>query len=75
MRSFVVTHVLGTSVPCLEILHRIFPIEAVLAIPYSADKGAVEELRAAGIEVIAPATIADVHRATGEVLQRILGQT
>jgi hypothetical protein len=26
-RSFVVTHVLGTSVPYLEIINRIFPIE------------------------------------------------
>lgn len=71
-RSFVVTHVLETSVPFLDIIHRTFPIEAVLAIPYSAEKSAVEEIRAAGIEVIAPATIPDAHRAAGAVLQRIL---
>ena len=74
-RSFLVTHVLGTSVPYLDILHRIFPIEAVLAIPYSADRSAVEEIRAAGIEVIAPATIPDAHRAAGDTLQRLLGRS
>src|SRR4051812_20111911 len=71
-RSFLVTHVLETAVPYLEIVHEAFPIEAVVAIPYSAEKSAVSALRATGIEVVTPTSIAEAHHTAGDMLQRAL---
>jgi adenosylhomocysteinase len=61
-RSFLVTHVLTTAVKYITLLHDVYPVEAVVAIPYSSEKEAVEILRRAGINVIEPATVGDVSR-------------
>lgn len=68
VRSFLATHVLETAVRYITVLHDVYPVEAVVAIPYSSEKRAVEALRRAGIRVIEPATVGDVSRVAGEAL-------
>lgn len=59
VRSVLVAHVLHTAVDFVETVNSTFPVQAVIAVPYSADLGAVEELRSRGYKVVVPDSVPD----------------
>lgn len=59
VHSVLVAHVLHTAVEYVETVHSIFPVQSVIAVPYSADMEAVEELRRRGFKVIVPDSVPD----------------
>ncbi|WP_145144453.1 NAD(P)-dependent oxidoreductase [Roseomonas gilardii] len=58
-RSILITHVLRTAVAYVDIVNSVYPIAAVVAIPYSADTRAVKALRDRGYEVVLPKDVPD----------------
>lgn len=59
VHSVLVAHVLHTAIEFIETVHSIFPVQSVIAVPYSADMEAVEELRSRGFKVIVPDSVPD----------------
>lgn len=66
-RSVLCTHLLHTAIDYVEIINRVYPVYAVIAIPYSADAEAVDALRQKGFKVIIPESVADTFVKTQEV--------
>jgi adenosylhomocysteinase len=62
VRSLLVTHLLETAVPYVMTVHEIYPVEAVIAIPYSSERSAIDALRRAGLRVIEVPYVAEVGR-------------
>jgi adenosylhomocysteinase len=62
VRSLLMTHVLETSVPYIKTVHEVYPIDAVMAIPYSSQRSAIEELQRAGILIRTPSSIPEAFR-------------
>lgn len=59
VRTVLVAHVLHTAIEFVETVNSIFPVEAVVAVPYSADLNAVETLKSMGYKVIVPDSVPD----------------
>lgn len=59
VRCVLITHVLHTAVEYVELVNQAFPVEAIVAVPYSADLAAVEELRRRGFTVSVPDDVPD----------------
>ena len=74
IRSVLVAHVLHTAIEFVEAVNSVFPVESVIAVPYSADADAVEELRTRGFNVIVPdsvsSTFTDAFDATKAALEK-----
>lgn len=58
-RSVLITHVLPTAVAYVNAVHQVFPVQTVIAIPYSADQTAIKQLQANGHHVVVPSSVAD----------------
>jgi adenosylhomocysteinase len=56
-RSVLITHVLHTAVEYVELIHQVYPVARIVAVPYSADPWALKALRARGFDVILPASV------------------
>lgn len=72
--SILVTHVLRTAVEYVNLVNEIFPVKTVIAIPYSSEQSAIQELREFGFNVIVPDSVKDTFRkaftSVTEVLRR-----
>lgn len=58
VQSVLITHVLRTAVAYIEAVHSVFPVASVVAIPYSANTDAVAMLKAKGLKVVVPPSVA-----------------
>lgn len=74
-RSILITHVLETAVAYVEAVHSVFPVTAIVAIPYSASPSAVQLLREKGFLVVVPASIADTFSESERVVTAALAET
>lgn len=57
VRSVLVAHVLHTAIEFIEGINSVYPVEEVVAVPYSADLAAIEILRDRGFKVTLPDTV------------------
>jgi hypothetical protein len=60
VQSVVITHVLPAAIEYILTVHEVFPIKAVVAVPYSADRRAVDVLTKRGLRVVTPPSIDDM---------------
>lgn len=75
VNSVVITHVLPTSEEYLDLINQIFPIQLVIAIPYSADKETLERIKKKGILVYLPLSVEDVFMQAGPMVEEILASS
>lgn len=71
-RGGLVTHVLPTAVGYIEALNRVFPLEFVIAIPYSSDPHSVKKLKDSGIRVYEPASAEEIFFEARRVVEEAL---
>ncbi|MBI4090845.1 MAG: hypothetical protein HY422_02375 [Candidatus Komeilibacteria bacterium] len=57
-----ITHVLPTSVDFIEALNKLFPVQRIIAIPYSYDRSAVAALRKKNFRVLIPKSLHETFR-------------
>ena len=73
VRSVLITHVLHTAVEYVELVNKTYPVAGVVAVPYSADGQAIDELRGKGFDVVLPASVPDTFVKAREVTINALG--
>ena len=54
-----ITHLFPTSFAYIQLINKIFPVDLVIAIPYSAHSETIEKIRKEQIEVVVPNSIED----------------
>lgn len=74
-RSVLITHVLPTSESYIDLVHTIFPVELVIAIPYSADLETIHRLEERGIKVYLPKSISEIFLQAGPTVEELLQQS
>ncbi len=72
IHSVVITHVMPTSVNYIEMIHQVFPLQLVIAIPYSADLSTLEYLKNKRINCYLPSTIDETFNNSGKLVEEIL---
>ena len=75
IRSVLVAHVLHTAVEYVEVINSVFPISAIIAVPYSADGDAVAALRQKGFNVVVPNDVPDTYVKAFEESKKALEET
>ncbi len=70
--SVLITHVLPTAESYIHLVHEVFPVTLVIAIPYSADLLTIKALREKGIPVYLPEGIDEAFLYSGKKIQEIL---
>ncbi|MCD4646983.1 hypothetical protein AR454_08165 [Bacillus mycoides] len=71
LKSIIITHVMPTTVNYLLFINKIWPIEAVVGIPYSLDLKTVEELKKHGIRVETPEIIESVPKTAIKIIESL----
>lgn len=71
-RSVLITHVLPTAVPYIQLVNEIFPVSLVIAIPYSADAMTLEALEKSGIPTYLPDSVEKAFLEAGPQVEAIL---
>lgn len=75
VRCVLVTHVHRQALGYVLTLNEVYPVESIVAIPYSADPAAVSDLRDHGFEVVVPGDVADTFAAAAEVCEKGLARS
>lgn len=73
-RCVLITHVLSTAENYIRLVHEVFPIALVIAIPYSANLSTIRSLQESGIPVYLPGSIDEAFLHAGEKIIQILEQ-
>lgn len=67
-----ITHVLPTAENYVKLIHEVFKVVLVIAIPYSSDILTIERLRSFGIPVYLPKSIEETFQCSGQKILNIL---
>lgn len=70
--SILILHVLPTAESFIELVHSIFPVVLIIAIPYSADIPTIHRLREKGINVFLPSSVTEAFLLAGPKVEEIL---
>lgn len=68
-QSFLITHLLPTSLDYIRQVHKAWPIQGIVAIPYSVDYDVVEDLCQEGISIRVPHSIEEVPTDALEMIE------
>lgn len=71
-RCMLITHLLPTAVPYIRHLHSVYPVEAILAIPYSLQSSVADVLNDEGFNVIVPKSIKEMFVLAFENAKKLL---
>ena len=74
-RSVLITHVLPTSEAYIDLVNKIFPVELVIAIPYSANLETIYRLEEKGIKTFLPVTITEMFLQAGPRVEKCLQES
>lgn len=74
-RSVLITHVLPTSESYIQLVNAIFPVDLVIAIPYSADLDTLQRLEDMGISTYLPESITEIFLEAGPRVEALLQQS
>ena len=67
-----ITHVLPTSAPYIQLVNKVFKVVLVIAIPYSADKETLKSLEMSGIQTFLPSSVEEAFVKSGPLVEEIL---
>jgi len=67
-----ITHVLPTSAPYIQLVNEVFNVVLVIAIPYSADKDTLKSLEISGIRTFLPSSVEEAFLRSGPLVEEIL---
>lgn len=70
----IITHLMQTAEKYIDLVHRSFPVQLVIAIPYSVHIPTVERLKAKGIPVYLPDSVDDAFKEAGPLVEQILSR-
>ncbi|MCB1148874.1 MAG: hypothetical protein KDK48_01810 [Chlamydiia bacterium] len=70
--AVLITHVLPTSRAYIEAVSRIFPVQLVIAIPYSADPATLDALKKQGIKTYLPTSVDDAFISAPKLVEELL---
>ena len=74
-RSVLITHVLPTSESYIKLVHAIFPVALVIAIPYSADAKTLKRLEDMGVPTYLPESIKEIFLEAGPRVEALLKES
>lgn len=70
--SVIITHVMPTAIGFIEMINQIFPVQLVIAIPYSADLSTLEYLKNKKFNCYLPSSVDDAFTSSGKLVEEIL---
>ncbi|MCR8852712.1 NAD(P)-dependent oxidoreductase [Lysinibacillus fusiformis] len=74
-RSIILQHILPTTIEYIDLVNSIYPVELIIAIPYSADSWTVEQLKNKGYDVVVPKDIDDMLNNSWKLVENKLKAT